>query len=335
MAARSWPRGCLPCARAPGAGGAGWAGGAMGALGSTARSGIIVAMNVVAFVGVTCVRSLMLDVHTLCASIAALVYAMAAPFPVATWSLTVLGVVCAVAGLMWPALSLVGLAIVLGLFAYGWWAMVLLNVVAYCTFSITLSSKLFVACMLASASYACYTTRGLLPLLMAAFVGASFAQAYALLAAGNSPETRSGSRRARREGRARRAERGGPSTSAASDSSGWFAGNDAGASSGADSATMSSQAIIDSIVGCDTHYEVLRLSPDAPTFDAASLRKTYLQMSRRVHPDKNPGNEQAARAFSKLQASYEVLSDSSKVRSTMRSSRVQVPSPRWANGAAI
>ena len=186
MAARSWPRGCLPCARAPGAGGAGWAGGAMGALGSTARSGITVAMNVVAFVGVTCVRSLMLDVHTLCASIAALVYAMAAPFPVATWSLTVLGVVCAVAGLMWPALSLVGLAIVLGLFAYGWWAMVLLNVVAYCTFSTTLSSKLFVVCMLASASYACYTTRGLLPLLMAAFVGASFAQAYALLAAGNS-----------------------------------------------------------------------------------------------------------------------------------------------------
>jgi hypothetical protein len=55
-----------------------------------------------------------------------------------------------------------------------------------------------------------------------------------------------------------------------------------------------------------TYYDVLRVdraaSPDG-------LRSAYRRLAQKYHPDKMPGNANAARAMAAINAAYEVLSD--------------------------
>ncbi|CAG9315644.1 unnamed protein product [Blepharisma stoltei] len=57
------------------------------------------------------------------------------------------------------------------------------------------------------------------------------------------------------------------------------------------------------------YYEVLEVSPDA---DEAEIKKAFRNLSRKYHPDKNPGNEEAHKKYLDVTKANEVLSDSSK-----------------------
>lgn len=56
-----------------------------------------------------------------------------------------------------------------------------------------------------------------------------------------------------------------------------------------------------------TFYEILQVSPNA---SQAEVRKAYLKLSLKFHPDKNPNNvEEAKEQFIRIGKAYEVLSD--------------------------
>jgi molecular chaperone DnaJ len=54
------------------------------------------------------------------------------------------------------------------------------------------------------------------------------------------------------------------------------------------------------------YYAALGVPRDA---DAAAIKKAYRQLARDLHPDKNPGNEQAETRFKEVSEAYDVLSD--------------------------
>ncbi len=58
-----------------------------------------------------------------------------------------------------------------------------------------------------------------------------------------------------------------------------------------------------------THYDNLKVARDAP---AEVIRAAYKSLSQKFHPDRNPGNHEAARIMVLINAAYEVLSDSDK-----------------------
>lgn len=61
-----------------------------------------------------------------------------------------------------------------------------------------------------------------------------------------------------------------------------------------------------------TYYDVLEVAVNA---DAVTIRKSYLKKSLKYHPDKNPDNEEEAKAnFIEVGEAYETLSDPSKRR---------------------
>lgn len=55
-----------------------------------------------------------------------------------------------------------------------------------------------------------------------------------------------------------------------------------------------------------THYDNLKVARDAPDI---VIRAAYKSLSQRLHPDKNPGDDRAARAMAIVNQSYEVLMD--------------------------
>jgi molecular chaperone DnaJ len=55
------------------------------------------------------------------------------------------------------------------------------------------------------------------------------------------------------------------------------------------------------------HYAVLGVPPDA---DEAAIETAFRRLSRRYHPDLNPGDPQAREAFERIRLAYTVLSDS-------------------------
>ena len=55
-----------------------------------------------------------------------------------------------------------------------------------------------------------------------------------------------------------------------------------------------------------TYYDVLQVERDAPP---ERVRSAYRKLAQKYHPDKMPGNANAARAMAAINAAYEVLSD--------------------------
>lgn len=55
-----------------------------------------------------------------------------------------------------------------------------------------------------------------------------------------------------------------------------------------------------------SHYENLKVARDAPP---EVIRAAYRSLSQKYHPDRNPGNAEAARAMTLINAAYDTLSD--------------------------
>lgn len=65
-------------------------------------------------------------------------------------------------------------------------------------------------------------------------------------------------------------------------------------------------------VGGKNYYEILEVPVNA---DAATIRKAYLKKSLKYHPDKNPNNQEEAKAkFIEIGEAHEILSDPGKRR---------------------
>ncbi|MCO6428840.1 J domain-containing protein [Nitrosomonas communis] len=60
-----------------------------------------------------------------------------------------------------------------------------------------------------------------------------------------------------------------------------------------------------------THYDNLKVARNAPP---KVIRAAYKRLSQKFHPDKNPGNIEAAQIMTIINASYKVLSDPDKRR---------------------
>ena len=52
------------------------------------------------------------------------------------------------------------------------------------------------------------------------------------------------------------------------------------------------------------YYEVLRVSPKASN---AEVKSAYRKLARKLHPDKNNGNEHKSLEFARIAKAYEVL----------------------------
>ena len=57
------------------------------------------------------------------------------------------------------------------------------------------------------------------------------------------------------------------------------------------------------------YYEVLGVNKNSTQEE---VKRAYVKLARRYHPDKNPGNEEAERKFREASEAYEVLSDPEK-----------------------
>ena len=76
-------------------------------------------------------------------------------------------------------------------------------------------------------------------------------------------------------------------------------------------------------------YKVLGVTKDVSD---AELKKTYRKLSRKYHPDTNPGDAKAEAKFKEISEAYSVLSDS-KERAEYDQMRAMGPGPRFNPGA--
>jgi molecular chaperone DnaJ len=76
-------------------------------------------------------------------------------------------------------------------------------------------------------------------------------------------------------------------------------------------------------------YKVLGVSKDV---SEAELKKTYRKLSRKYHPDTNPGDAKAEAKFKEISEAYSVLSDSNE-RAEYDQMRAMGPGPRFNPGA--
>lgn len=78
------------------------------------------------------------------------------------------------------------------------------------------------------------------------------------------------------------------------------------------------------------YYEVLGVSRRASADD---IKKAYRQLALKVHPDKNPGNQEAAeKKFVEISKAYEVLSDTKKRDAYDQSSKKKLNEKKPAGG---
>src|SRR6516162_7490523 len=57
------------------------------------------------------------------------------------------------------------------------------------------------------------------------------------------------------------------------------------------------------------YYEVLGVPRNA---SEADIKKAYRKLARQYHPDRNPGDKEAATKFKEVQDAYDVVSDANK-----------------------
>lgn len=79
------------------------------------------------------------------------------------------------------------------------------------------------------------------------------------------------------------------------------------------------------------YYETLKVSPKA---SKTEIKSAYRRLARKLHPDKNNGSEQTARAFATIAEAYEVLSNA-KDRAAYDKRLFQGQATGVANGDSV
>ena len=79
------------------------------------------------------------------------------------------------------------------------------------------------------------------------------------------------------------------------------------------------------------YYETLKVSPKASTIE---IKSAYRRLARKLHPDKNNGSEDTARAFAIIAEAYEILGNS-KERTKYDQKLLQAQYTRSTNGDSV
>ncbi len=79
------------------------------------------------------------------------------------------------------------------------------------------------------------------------------------------------------------------------------------------------------------YYETLKVSPKA---SSAEIKSAYRRLARKLHPDKNNGSEETARAFAAIAEAYEVLRNPSE-RTRYDKKLLQAQYSNLSNGDSV